>query len=247
MAEKKKKLFSADDFDKRISVGEQLVFDKQDLNTVKIDLIWDCLNRETDVKDLDVCAFLLGDDNMMNKREDLVYFKSQHRWKTQLPFDDPNFNPLEGRVSGTWIEEGFKNPIKWMEETLPLSGDKAVIGSWDDKADDGTTECGETLHVILNEVDVSQHSSIVLAAVVAKDEVKAGKSFADAKNPIVRIYDAEKDELIAEYKLAEKFPSKDAVCFGRLVYDENEMLWSFEPMAKAYNGGMQFLATEIYG
>lgn len=247
MEEKKVKLFSADDFDKQISVGEQLVFDKQDLNTVKIDLIWTCLNEKTDVRDLDVCAFMLGDENMMKVREDLVYFRSQRRWKTQLPFDNPNFNPLEGRVSGTWKEEGFMNPIKWMEETLPLSGDKAVIGSWDDKADGGTTECGETLHVILNEVDVSQHSSIVLAAVVAKDEVKAGKSFADAKDPIVRIYDAEKDELIAEYKLAEEFPSKDAVCFGRLVYDENEMLWSFEPMAKAYNGGMQFLATEIYG
>lgn len=69
---KKRKLFSADDFDKQISVGEQLVFDKQDLNTVKIDLIWAGT-------DLDVCAFMLDDSNMMNEREDLVYFKSQRR------------------------------------------------------------------------------------------------------------------------------------------------------------------------
>lgn len=134
-----------------------------------------------------------------------------------------------------------------MEATLPLSGDEAVIGSWDDMADDDDAECGETMHVILDEVDVSQHTSIVFAAVVAKMELEAGKSFADAKDPIVRIYDAEKDELIAEYKLAEKFPNKDAVCFGRMVYDENEMLWNFEPMAEAYNGGMEHLATEIYG
>lgn len=247
MVEKKVKLFSADDFDKQISVGEQLVFDKPDLNTVKIDLIWDCPNPATDVEDLDVCAFMLGDNNMMNKREDLVYFRSQRRWKTQLSFDDPNFNPLEGRVSGTWKEEGFRNPIKWMDETLPLSGDNAVIGSWDDIASEGNTECGETLHVILNEVDVSQHSSIVMAAVVAMAEVEVGKSFADAHDPIVRIYDAEKDKLIAEYKLAEKFPGKDAVCFGRLVFDENKTLWRFEPMAEAHNGGMAFLATEIYG
>lgn len=127
MAEMKKKLFSAGDFDKIISVGEQLVFDKQDLNTVKIDLIWDCPDLEKYVGDLDVCAFLLGDDNMMNKREDLVYFKSQHRWMPELPLNDPNFNPLKGRISGTWKDEGFKNPLKWMEATLPLSGDKAVI------------------------------------------------------------------------------------------------------------------------
>lgn len=247
MTEKKKKLFSANDFDKQISVGEQLVFDKQDLNTVKIDLIWDCPDRVKYVGDLDVCAFMLGDDNMMNEREDLIYFKSQHRWMPELPLNDPNFNPLKGRASGTWKEEGFKNPLKWMEATLPLSGDEAVIGSWDDMADDDDAECGETMHVILDEVDVSQHTSIVFAAVVAKMELEAGKSFADAKGPIVRIYDAEKDELIAEYKLAEKFPNKDAVCFGRMVYDENEMLWNFEPMAEAYNGGMEHLATEIYG
>ena len=60
MTEKKKKLFSANDFDKQISVGEQLVFDKQDLNTVKIDLIWDCPDRVKYVGDLDVCAFMLG-------------------------------------------------------------------------------------------------------------------------------------------------------------------------------------------
>lgn len=233
-------MFSADDFDKIISVGEQLVFDKSDLKIVKIDLIWAGT-------DLDVCAFMLGDSNMMNEREDLVYFKSQRRWMPSLPLDDPKFNPLQGRVSRSWKEEGFKNPMKWMEATLPLSGDDAVIGSWDDMAEEDDSECGETMHVVLDEVDVSQHSSIVFAAVVAKDRIKAGQSFVDAHDPIVRIYDAEKDELIAEYKLVDNFPDKDAVCFGRMVYDEREMLWNFEPMAEAYNGGMEFLATEVYG
>ena len=139
MTEKRKKLFSADDFDKQISVGEQLVFDKQDLNTIKVDLIWAGT-------DLDVCAFMLGDDNLMNEREDLIYFKSQHRWMPELPLNDPNFNPLKGRVSGTWKDEGFKNPLKWMEATLPLSGDQSVIGSWDDMAEDDESDCGETMH-----------------------------------------------------------------------------------------------------
>ena len=153
----------------------------------------------------------------------------------------------KGRVSGTWKEEGFKNPIKWMDVTLPLSGDNAVIGSWDDMTDDEDADCGETMHVLLDEVDVSVHSSIVFAAVVAKDRIEAGEHFEDAHDPIVRIYDAENDELIAEYKLADKFPGKDAVCFGRMVYNEDEMLWSFEPMADSYEGGLQHLATEVYG
>lgn len=237
----KKKFFTDEDFDKHISVGEQLGFNKPDLSTIKVDLIWAGT-------DLDVCAFMLGDDGMMTVKEDLVYFKSQHRWLPEKPFDDPDFDPLKGRVCKSWKEEGFKNPIKWMEATLPLSADNSVIGSWDDM-DDGeeSDECGETLHILLNEVDVSQYNTIVMAAAVAKDRIIAGESFVDAHDPIVRIYDADKDELMAEYKLADNFPGKDVVCFGKMVWDPEEMMWSFEAMADAYNGGMQHLATEIFG
>lgn len=237
----KKKLFTDEDFDKHISVGEQLGFNKPDLSTIKVDLIWAGT-------DLDVCAFMLDEEGMMTVKEDLIYFKSQRRWMPEKPFDDPDFDPLKGRVSKSWKEEGFKNPIKWMEATLPLSADNAVIGSWDDMDDGGESdECGETLHILLNEVDVSQYNTIVLAAAVAKDRIEAGESFADAHDPVVRIYDADKDELMAEYKLADNFPGKDVVCFGKMVWDSEEMMWSFEAMAEAHNGGMQHLATEIFG
>ncbi len=242
-----KKLFSADDFDKHISVGDELVFDKPTLKTVKIDLIW----GGQVLKDLDLCAFMLGDDGMIKIKDDLVYFKSQRRWVPVPGISDPAFDPLKGRVSGTWKEENFKNPQKWMDATLPLSADDSVIGSWDDMAgddgDDGDDECGETMHVLLDEVDVSQYSSIVFAAVVAKSEIQKGHSFADAYEPVARIYDADEDKLIAEYKLAEKFPGKDAVCFGRMAYNEETIMWQFEPMADGYNGGMEFLATEVFG
>ena len=46
-----KKLFSDADFDKSLSIGDQLVFDKQDLKTLRLDLVW----KGTD---LDICAFL---------------------------------------------------------------------------------------------------------------------------------------------------------------------------------------------
>lgn len=237
----KRKLFTDEDFDKHISVGEQLGFNKPELSTIKVDLIWAGT-------DLDVCAFMLDEEGMMTVKEDLIYFKSQRRWMPEKPFDDPNFDPLKGRVSKSWKEEGFKNPIKWMEATLPLSADNAVIGSWDDMDDgDESDECGETLHILLNEVDVSQYNTIVMAAAVAKDRIECGESFADAHDPVVRIYDADKDELMAEYKLADNFPGKDVICFGKMVWDPEEMMWNFEAMADAYNGGMQHLATEIFG
>lgn len=237
-----KKLFSAEDFDKSVSIGDQLVFDKQDLKTLRLDLTW----KGTD---LDICAFLLGEDGLIHDKNDLVYFNSQLRWKTKKEFSDENFNPLEGKLS-TWENDriNYKNINKWKEATLPISSDGSVIGSWDDMADDEgeEAECGETMHVLLEEVDMRKYSSIVFAAAVAKDRIQAGETFADAHDPVASIYDADTEELLAEYRLAEQFVGKDVVCFGKVVYDEQSTLWSFEPMADAYKGGMMYLATEVF-
>ena len=236
-----KKLFSDDDFDKRLSVGDELVFDKPELTKIRIDLTWAGT-------DLDICALMLGNDGMIHEKVDLIYFNSQLRWKTEKDFNDDKFDPMKGSFS-QWPDasKDYKNPRKWMEATLPISADGAVIGSWDDMADDsGEEDCGETMHVILDEVDTRKYSSIVFAAVVAKDRIAAGETFADAHDPIVSIYNAETDEEVAEYKLASAFPGKDAVCFGRMDFDSKTMLWNFVPMDDSYNGGMQYLATEVY-
>lgn len=233
------KLFSNDDFDKRIRIGDELVFDKPELSEIRIDLTWAGT-------DLDICAFMLGSDGMIHEKVDLVYFNSQFRWKPEKDFNDKNFNPLKGSFS-QWSDasKNFKNQRKWMDATLPISVDGAVIGSWDDMSDEDE-DCGETMHVILDEVDTRRYSSIVFAAVVAKARIAVGETFADANEPSVRIYDMKADKLIAEYKLAGEFPGKDAVCFGRLDFNPESALWKFVPMADSYNGGMLYLATEVY-
>ena len=238
-----KKLFSDDEFDKILSIGDELVFDKPDLKKIRIDLTWAGT-------DLDICAFLLGKDGMIHKKEDLVYFGSRLRWKTLKKFNDPNFNPLEGKFS-QWPEasEEFRNPRKWMDSTLPISSDGAVIGSWDDMADGeeaSDDDCGETMHVLLDEVDTRKFVSIQFAAAVAKDRILKGETFADAHDPIVTIYNADTEEQVAEYKLASSFPGKDAVCFARMDFNEDTYLWNFVPLEESYNGGIQFLATEVF-
>lgn len=239
-----KKLFSANDFDKSISIGDELVFDKPEIKKLRIDLTWFGT-------DLDLGAFLLGSDGMIHEREDLVYFGSRLRWLPAKPFNSEDFNPLEGRPS-TFDKDGvnYRNPNKWMEATLPLSSDYAVIGSWDDMDDDESddnedNECGETMHVILDEVNTHKHKTIVLVAAVAKDRIRKGETFKDARTPIVSIYNAETEELLAQYQLASQFPDKDAVCLGKLVYGD-DWRWSFIPMADGYNGGMQKLAIDVF-
>lgn len=234
-----KKLFTDDDFDKVLHFGDELVFDKPELEQLRIELVW----KGTD---LDLCAFLLGSDGQIHKKEDLVYFNSKLRWKPEKDFNDPNFNPLKGSFSKWPDAHGdFKNQSKWMEATLPISEDGSVIGSWDDMTDDPDADCGERMHVLLNEVD-SKYTSIVFAAAVAQDRIRDGETFADAHNPVVTIFNAENDDVLAEYELASEFPGKDTVCFGRMDYDSKTNLWSFVPMEDGYEGGMQYIAREVY-
>ena len=140
-----------------------------------------------------------------------------------------------------------------MDATLPVSADGSVIGSWDDKGDEGeeTDEFGnplggEQMHILLDEVDVRKYKKIVLAAAVAKKRIEKGETFADAHNPIASIYNAETNEEIASYRLDKEVPGKDAVCFGCLEYDEDTFLWNFVPLADGYKGGMLYLAREVY-
>ena len=229
------KLFASDDFAKDIVVGDELVFTK-DIKTLRVDLTWEGT-------DLDVCAFLLGPDGVMHEKEDLVYYKSARRWLPRLAFDDPNFDPLDGKVS-TFPAPGFKNPLKWREATLPISGDDSVIGSWDDMSNDDA--CGETMHILLDEVDVAKHKSIVVAAVVGIDRIAEGETFADAKNPIITITNVESGNQLAHYRLDASFPDKCSVCIGKLIYDEYDCSWSFVAMADGYKGGIEFLASDVF-
>ena len=70
-------------------------------------------------------------------------------------------------------------------------------------------------------------------------------TFSDVKNPYVSIYDAESNKVLAEYRLNQDFPGKGSVCFGKLTLDQND-LWKFITMADSYEGGMYYLAREVF-
>ena len=239
-------IFNAGDFEK-MSVGDMLIFDKPELSNIRVDLTWD----GSKLDDLDLCAFLLAKDGKIHERVDLVYFRSERRWLTDEPFDSPNFNPLKGKVS-TFDRDGnnYKNFKQWQEATLPLSGDDSVIGSWDDMSEDEGTECGETMHIKLDDVDTRKYTSIIVAAVVSEAAIKGGYTFSDAKNPIVTIADAdnfdeEKPVYLAEYASNQDFPGKCSVCVGKFELGKDQ-LWHFEAIADAFSGGMAYLAQNVF-
>ncbi len=235
--------FEAEDFKKVL--GQDILSEgdvvKNELKTLRADLEW----KGTD---LDVCAFMLDKDNEIATKDDIVYFNSKIRWKTVKPFSAPDFNPLDGKIS-LWDKEmeDYGGRVKvWKNETLPASPDGSVIGSWDDMAEDSDTSCGETMHIMIEEVNTIKYKRIALAAVVADDRIKLGETFKDVSGAKVTITDVENGEELISYPLSEKFPNMDAVCFGELVYDENNYQWNFRPMASGYKGGILYLANNVF-
>ena len=66
---------SSFNFGKELSKGQKFNFGKSDdLNKIRVDLTW-----EGDA-DLDVCAFLVGDDGILTNKEDFVFYNSDMRW-----------------------------------------------------------------------------------------------------------------------------------------------------------------------
>lgn len=245
-----KKLFDASLYPSpdKLTTGDKLVLNKWEsyTRTIRIDFVW-----HNGWIDCDMCAFMLGKDGMIHKVVDLVYFNSRLRWKTENPFDIEDFDPQyyisKGEFS-TWAKEEkkgtFRNRRKWMDATIPVSADGSVIGPFDDI--DCERYCSETMFVRLDEVDTRKYASIVFAAAIPKNNADAGVRFNDTCICTVNIYDADTYELLAEYNLDQSIDEKDVVRFGRVLYNEDKDLWLFEATAIGDNGGLWYLASEIY-
>lgn len=244
MAEARRQLFYEENFDYDLSIGDELIFDKPELTTLTVDLTWERSPRTPKLIELDVCAFLLDKEGFMIEKDDLVYFGSKLRWKPTNPHD--KFDLLDGDFS-TWPAPGFRNLYKWVEATLPVSADGGVIGSWYDKSvyyensDIGYVQ----LKIKLNKIDVLKHQTVVMAAFVVKKEIEKEHTFADVYEPVVTVYNNIANDEIT-YSLDTECPGKDVVCFAKLEYNEHTLQWSVVPLADGYNGGIQFLAMEVF-
>ena len=239
--------FVASDFEKvTLSQGESFTFPEEAFvkdAVVKIELTWKSRLLPKPV-DLDLAAIMLDKNGYVNCIEDLVYFNSMHRWKTDEPIGSPEFNAVNGRVSNR--EDENCSLAEWFEDTLPLSLDGAVIGSWDDRGDeeadnDGFVESEERMHVIFRKFN-PRYSKIAIITSVAMEDLHLFK-FKDVFAPVVRVLDAVNDRVLAEYALNAQFGEFNGVCLGYLEFDG--MSCKFVAGDKGYNGGMMAIANSF--
>lgn len=220
------------EFGKSISTGESFKFDKSEgLNRIRVDLVW------KGKADLDVCAFLVGDDGLLKRREDFVFYNSEYRW---LPSSKENV--VEGKVEpfDIHIHRTKKN---WRKITVPISSDLSVIGSPDiigneDESDE--VHC-ETLHVVLDRVSLNTRAIIFCGAIYNAPNART-ITFGEVKEPAIIITDEDTDEILCRYDIKDNFAEETALEAGQIIIsDEGE--WTFEPLGKGYTGGIKTLAT----
>ena len=173
------------------------------------------LDWESDA-DLDASTFLCGDEGVILDDAGFVFYNSENREK---PFD----------------RAVYGNKRRWMEETRPMSSDGAVLGSLDDRDGDS----GEQIDVDLDKVDPNVCEIVFVVSI--HDE---GKTFGDVKGAFISVINAENDEELCRYELAEAFTKETALTVAKLVVNEDGD-WEFEAVGVGHVGGLETL-IDIY-
>ena len=166
--------------------------------------------------DLDASTFLCGDEGVILDDAGFVFYNSENREK---PFD----------------RTVYGNKRRWMAETRPMSSDGAVLGSLDDRDGDS----GEHIDVDLDKVDPNVCEIVFVVSIHNE-----GKTFGDVKGAFISVINAENDEELCRYELAEAFTKETALSVAKLVVNEDGD-WEFEAVGVGHVGGLETL-IDIY-
>ena len=162
--------------------------------------------------DLDASTFLCGDEGVILDDAGFVFYNSENREK---PFD----------------RAVYGNKRRWMAETRPMSSDGAILGSLDDRDGDS----GEQVDVDLDKVDPKVCEIVFVVSIH-----DVGKTFGDVKGAFISVINAENDEELCRYELAEAFTEETALSVAKLVVNEDGD-WEFEAVGVGHIGGLETL------
>lgn len=116
------------------------------------------------------------------------------------------------------------------------SKDKAVKSSGDDRTGGNSDGDDETITIDFDKID-SKISEMVVTVTIHEADSRR-QNFGQVNNSFIRIYNADTDEELCKYELAEDFSVETAVEFGRFYRKDGA--WRFEAVGKGYSGGLDF-------
>lgn len=250
--------------DKRFDLGKNLKKNERfkltkgaGYNKIQVELSWNTIgisNYGLKGLDLDANAFLVGDEGIINNDEDFVFYNSESRW---LPSDPrwadvvdellsvENIDLTEGNFA-PFDKVKYRNKRKWRKYTLPVSKDGSVIGSWDDPGSGDDDNAGETMHVVLDNVNEDVCEIIFCVSIFQNPDNGPVdiQTFEKVNNAKIEIKDEETDRVLCSYNLNEKFIGKTAVEVARLSKNDDDE-WEFVALGDGHDGGLQTL-IDIY-
>jgi tellurium resistance protein TerD len=156
--------------------------------------------------------------------------------RVQLDWETPENSPygsfdLDGSVFGlvkSEIESGYElfDEDYFIYYKHTETENKSIVHSGDDK----TGETGESIVIKLDLIPIPiSHISFF---VTIHRAIKKMQNFGMVKNSVIRLWNEDNGELIAEYKLNESFSDETAVHFGT-IYRGAEG-WEFKAIGQGY-------------
>jgi tellurium resistance protein TerD len=209
-----------------LSKGERFnlsKFEGGSLKNVRIEMGWK-VNQNDDGPDfdLDVSAFMIGNDFKIVDDSCFVFYKSDY---------------IEQALDG---------------KERPYSLDRALYGAVDNKGDndeeDTDGEATEDMLFDLSKTNKDVQQIIIVVTIckyphdTKKDRRTLSLNFGMVQNCYIKILNEKNGEEIMRYNLAEKFGSEDAVEFGRLYRLGTE--WEFEALGRGSVGSLPILAEQ---
>ena len=208
----------------------------------KVGLGWDPSQKPGEEFDLDVSAFILGQngkvlfDGSAQGEKYIVYYNSEER---MLHDDLMNNNfRLEHYDSAKYPNREEDYRVK----TRPVSPNFEVIGSLDDKS--GTVSDGEDdedMYIDLGKLHPGATEIIIVASIYESNERR--QNFGQVRNAYIRVVDSSTNEEILKYELDEDFSSETAVEFGR-IYKRADT-WRFEAIGNGTSEGFEAIIKKL--
>lgn len=202
------------------------------ISKLKIGLGWEPNeNLSSHPYDLDVSAFLLGEQKKIINDNYLVFYNSDLRVLPDKPLILEHYSPAKYPNR----EEDYR------KKTRPVDPNFSVHGSIDDT--DGTESDGgddETMNIDLTKVD-SKIVEIVIAVSIYEHDVRR-QNFGQVDDSYISIYNDKTNELLYKYELSEDFSTCTAVEFCSIYRRNNE--WKVKATGVGLNDGLQSLVNK---
>jgi tellurium resistance protein TerD len=192
--------------------------------------------------DLDVSAFMLGENGKVINDNYLVFYNSDLRVHPSNLF---KLEPIDSNKYPPYYDEEEKKQIDSKEhhrrKTRPLDPDFSIWGSIDDM--DGNTSDGgddENLNIDLSKISPLVKEIIIVASIYEYDVRK--QNFGQVDDSYISIYDENSNTELYKYELNEDFSICTAIEFCRIYKRGSE--WKVQATGIGHTDGLNNLVSK---